>query len=112
MNEILIQQKEAYDVMCEYLPKLKTGIVNVCAELTSNKLPDTYEYLKQIIAGLNWVIEIYNRIPDLLTENNCSINKSEANRLFENFSAVYASKNDFEIAEALTAISNDFLAKL
>lgn len=112
MNELLTQQKEAYDVMCEYIPKLKNGITNVCNELTNGKLPDTYEYLKQIISGLNWVIEVYNRIPELLEANKCSIVKSEANALFNAFSTAYSSNDDNAIATILVDISEKFLNKL
>ena len=66
MDNLLDEKKEALEVAGEYLEKLIPGIGTLCGELRGDRQPDTDEFQKQCIDGLNWVIEIYNRVTDVV----------------------------------------------
>ena len=59
-NNIKDDQIEALETLADYIPKLIGGIDTVKAELRGERKPDTDEYLKMIIDGINWVLGIVN----------------------------------------------------
>ena len=69
-NNIKDDQIEALETLADYIPKLIGGIDTVKAELRGERKPDTDEYLKMIIDGINWVLGIVNGCMSLFEEYN------------------------------------------
>ena len=85
-NNIKDDQIEALETLADYIPKLIGGIDTVKAELRGERKPDTDEYLKMIIDGINWVLGIVNGCMSLLEEYNA-----------------YGTGNDTAIADSMDA---------
>ncbi len=74
-EDIKTIQEETIDSIKEYLPELLRGINNVIPEVTGEEKEDTWEYLRMIIDGFNWVIEAYNGTSELLNPNGAIDNR-------------------------------------
>lgn len=53
-------QKETIESLKEYIGKLSPKLKEMVIELRTNIQDDTWEYLRMMIDGFNWVIEAYN----------------------------------------------------
>lgn len=95
------QQAEALQVSKEYLVKLTTGMEELVLELRSNRKPDTDDFMKQCLDGLNWLIQIYNGTSDFINEGKVRIEKAEANESILRFNEAVKSKDDNRIAESM-----------
>lgn len=104
MDNTREQQIEAIEVAKEYSVRLSKGIENIAQELTSNRLPDTDEYLNEIVKGINWVIEIVNRTMDVINEGQVQVDKGTVNDSAKKLGEALSAKNDEMIANALGEI--------
>lgn len=104
MSELMQEKKEAIEVMDEYLDKLIPGIEAVVQELEYDRKLDTNDFLKKCIDGLNWVIEIYNRVSDVLGEREGKIQKEEMNPVIADLGNALQDRDDTKIAEALKRV--------
>lgn len=111
MSTLTQEKKEAIEVMREYLDKLIPGMEMVCQELEYDKKLDTDDFLKNCIDGLNWVIEIYNRVSDVFDEGNKTIDKEEINQVIMELGQALQDKEDVKIAETLRKVI-PFLIKI
>ncbi len=102
-NNIKDDQIEALETLADYIPKLIVGIDTVKAELRGERKPDTDEYLKMIIDGINWVLGIVNGCMSLLEEYNIAFDKEKANDYSVAFSNAYGTGNDTAIADSMDA---------
>ena len=102
-NNIKDDQIEALETLADYIPKLIGGIATVKAELRGARKPDTDEYLKMIIDGINWVLGIVNGCMSLLEEYNIAFDKEKANDYSVAFSNAYGTGNDTAIADSMDA---------
>lgn len=103
MVELTQEKREAIEVLKEYLGKLIPGIEAVAQELEEDRKPDTDDFLKKCIDGLNWVIEIYNRVSDVLAKEE-KIDKEEMNPVIMELGKALQDKEDLKIAEALRGV--------
>lgn len=101
MDDYRQQQVEALQVAHEYSAKLINGIDNVLTELKGNRLLDTDEYLKEIVNGINWLIEVTNRTLEVINENELVIDREQVNDAIKEFGAALGKKDDEQIAGAL-----------
>lgn len=111
MVEITSEKREALEVMNEYLGKLIPGVETVIQELKEERKPDTDEYVKSCLDGINWVIEIYNRTSDVINAEEEKIKKEEINPTIMDLGKALEKKEDLQIAEALKGVVV-FLKKL
>lgn len=102
-NNIKDDQIEALETLADYIPKLIGGIDTVKAELRGERKPDTDEYLKMIIDGINWVLGIVNGCMRLFEEYNIAFDKEKANDYSVAFSNAYGTGNDTAIADSMDA---------
>lgn len=102
-NNIKDDQIEALETLADYIPKLIGGIDTAKAELRGERKPDTDEYLKMIIDGINWVLGIVNGCMSLLEEYNIAFDKEKANDYSVAFSNAYGTGNDTAIADSMDA---------
>jgi hypothetical protein len=87
------EEVEALQALTEYSPKLIKALKAVTGELSGERLPDTGEYLKAIINGMNWEIQIYNGTKELFTGIE-ALDKDKANDAFVAFSDAYKKSDD------------------
>lgn len=109
MEDLRKEQLEALQVMLDYIPKLRKGMETVTKELSGERLADTDEYLKKVIEGLNWVIEVYNGVRSLLDEKANNLDKDVINTACNNFSTAYKNKDCAAQAELLTGSLMTFI---
>lgn len=95
------QQIEVLQVVSEYIEKLIPNMETVAGELRGEKQEDTDEFLKQIIDGLNWVIEAFNGTMSLINEEREVIDKDELNREVLQLSEALIDHNDARAATVL-----------
>lgn len=95
------EQKEALQTLIEYSPKLLKAMYTVAEELKGNRQPDTDEYLKTIINGMNWELQVVNGTIDYLNEEEVKIDKEKANNIIIGFDKVYKEKDDEKLSEFL-----------
>lgn len=100
-NNIKDDQIEALETLADYIPKLIGGIDTVKTELRGERKPDTDEYLKMIIDGINWVLGIVNGCMSLFEEYNIAFDKEKANDYSVAFSNAYGTGNDTAIADSM-----------
>ena len=112
MIKLLDEKKEALEVAGEYLEKLIPGIGTLCGELRGDRQPDTDEFQKQCIDGLNWVIEIYNRVTDVVDAEKIHTGKEELNASLKELGAAIRDKEDEKIARILEDAVVPFLNDL
>jgi len=79
MDDLNKQQVEALEVAGEYCVKLISGIENAVKEFEGNKLPDSDEYLNNILLGLNWLFEVYGKTKDYIENSGIEIDKNGVN---------------------------------
>lgn len=111
MSELTQEKREAIEVMNEYLDKLIPSIEEAAQELEYGRKPDTDDFVKKCIDGLNWVIEIYNRVSDIINEKEEKINKEEINPIIMELGKALQNKDDLKIAEVLKGVI-PFLKKI
>lgn len=98
MEDIRREQLEALEALTDYSPRLIKAMKAVTEELKGNRQPDTDEYLKSIVDGINWEIEVLNGTMSLMNEKTVKIDKEGANEIFTEFSTVYQRKDDAGLA--------------
>ncbi|MFT3985433.1 MAG: hypothetical protein QM697_16130 [Lachnospiraceae bacterium] len=106
MDDIRVQQMEALKMADEYLKKLIPSMEEVIGELSGEEKEDTQEYLKQVIEGLNFMIETFNVTMSLINEETIVIDKDEINRDVLNLSDAMVSKN---YGQAVTTMESGIL---
>ena len=112
MDHLQEEKKEALKTAGEYLEKLIPGIGTLCGELRGDRKPDTDEFLQKCIDGLNWVIEIYNRITDVVDMEKIHTEKQELNAKLIELGAAIRDREDEKIANILEDAVVPFLSDL
>lgn len=112
MDDNRKQQIEALAVASEYCEKLIVGIHTIANEYEGEKLPDTDEYMKHIINGLNWTFEVFNGTKDLINENTMVIDKDEVNAAVVKLNEGMDAKDGALIAQALRTGILKFVTEL
>ena len=93
------EEREILETLIEYSPKLIRGMQAVCTELCEERADDTDEYLKSVVEGMNWEIEVFNGLRDLFIEMGLSFDKEEMNSTILRFNDAYKAKDDIAIAK-------------
>ena len=75
MEDLRTQQIEALEVAVPYCAKISNALNNLMEELNGHRQPDTDEYMKSTLNGLNWIVEVYNGTKDLINKDSVVINK-------------------------------------
>lgn len=101
MEDIRQQQIEAVSAMGEYNKKLVKAVREVIIELKGEQRPDTQDFLKQIVDGINWEIQVVNGSLDYINENEELIDKEEFNQAILRHNDAVKSEEDNTIAESL-----------
>ena len=105
-------QVEALQVAGEYCEKLIPGIQNVIVELKGVRQPDTTEYLETIMKGINWLIQVYNGVRELLKEEAVAVDEDSVNAAIILLNNATKADDDAKRAEALGGGIFDFVKEM
>lgn len=112
MDDLRIQQREVLETVMEYSEKLKKAINEILDELKICRKHDTIDFLKQIVDGLNWVIEAVNGTLPMLNEGKIRIEREKISQGVDFLSEALRLSDDQKIAEALETQMLPFLSEL
>jgi len=62
-------QKETMESMKEYIPNLIPKLEGMVVELRNNIQEDSWEFLRMMIDGFNWVLEAYNGTSSIINKD-------------------------------------------
>lgn len=110
--EVIELQKETLGSVKEYLNNLIPGIETVIIELKGEEKPDTWEYLRMILDGFNWVTEAFNGTVGLLNEKGADFDIASIDASVKKLSDAYGIRNGVSVAECLEGDILQFLNKL
>ena len=96
------QQVEALQVLTEYSVKLIKGMKTSAEELMGCRKEDTDEFLRMVLDGFNWELNVLNGCLSLINEEEKVLDKNRANETILDFQQVFSSKNDEAISKAIT----------
>ena len=96
------QQVEALQVLTEYSVKLIKGMKTSAEELMGCRKEDTDEFLRMVLDGVNWELNVLNGCLSLINDEEKVLDKNRANETILDFQQVFSSKNDEAISKAIT----------
>ena len=112
MEEILELQKETLASINEYLGNLIPGMKNAADELSGELKEDTWEYLRMIMDGFNWVIQAYNGTQEVINADAVVIDNKDIDAKVEKLGASYKTKDAAGLATSINDDIIPFLEKL
>ncbi len=109
MQDNRAEQIEALNTAKDYCIRLYKGVNALADELRTGRLPDTEEYMKTVINGINWVFEVYNATKDLINENCDYIDKDKVNAGAVELGKAVADNDDEKVADKLENVIAPFI---
>lgn len=103
------QKIEALQMGAEYVKKLISAIGEIAPELRGDEKEDTVDFLKQIIDGINFMIEITNATIAILNEKNVCIDEKKVEETIQALSSAYMGQKNAEVADILEGGIVEFL---
>lgn len=103
MEDLRAEQIEALQTLVGYTPKLLGGIETSAGELLGERKEDTDGFLRLVIDGINWVLNIVNACLDMINEGEVRLDKEAANDASVRFSKAFATGDDATIGNSLLA---------
>lgn len=111
-EELIECQKETAEMIKDYLTRLIPGMKNSIAELKGDMKEDSWEYLRMIIDGFNWVIEAYNGVSSYVNPDKDRIDESAIESAIAKLGKKIGTKNEAETADILENDIVPFLEKM
>lgn len=105
-------QKETMETMEEYLGNLIPKMEGMVQELRTEVLEDSWEFLRMMIDGFNWVIEGYNGCSDVINAKEKKISSDEIEPAIASFGKAYRAQNAEDTAKIMDEAIIPFLQKL
>lgn len=109
MQDNRAEQIEALNTAKDYCTRLYKGVNALADELRTGRLPDTEEYMKTVINGINWVFEVYNATKDLINEDCDYIDKDKVNAGAVELGKAVADNDDEKVADKLENVIAPFI---
>lgn len=92
------EQLEALEVLTEFNERLVKNMTILVKELSGARLDDTDKFLKAIVDGINWEIQVVNGTMDVLNEGTSRVDKESFNQSIVSLSKAVESKDDAKMA--------------
>ena len=108
-NNMRAEQIEAVITAADYCKRLVTAINNLIYEFENGRLEDTPQYAKDVLDGINWVIQVYNATKELFAETGVVVDEDRMNRDVVRLAAAYDNNDDAEKAAVLGGGILDFV---
>lgn len=112
MEDVRQQQIEAVAEMAEYNKKLVKAVREIIVELKGEDMPDTEDFLKQIVEGINWEIQVVNGTLDYINEDEDLLDKEQFNQAVINHNEAINAKDNEKLAESFEVNILPYLLKL
>jgi len=93
-------QKETMESMKEYIGVLVPKMNGMIVELRGELKDDTWEFLRMMIDGFNWVIEAYNGTSSIINKDK-SINEDDVQKAVDEFSEAFINQNPIKTADVI-----------
>ena len=106
MGKMEPEKITALEQVVEYSAKLIPAVKHMSLELREGRQDDTKELLKLIISGINWEIEVFNCLEDVINGNADWVDKEIVTEAVGNLGKGLKESNDSIIASCL---EDDFL---
>ncbi|MGN0346137.1 MAG: hypothetical protein ACI4DU_02515 [Lachnospiraceae bacterium] len=110
-QDLLEMQKETIEMQKEYLTNLIPKMKGMVVELRTDIKEDSWEFLRMMVDGFNWVVEGFNGIEPIINTNK-EIDVSATDKLVNQFGISYRAKDAEATASALENDIIPFLEKL
>lgn len=104
MEDNRAEQREALEVLMEFNERLVKNMKIIVKELSGERLDDTDNFLKAIIDGINWEVQVVNGTMELLNEDEIRIHKEEINSKIVALGNAVAEKEDKKMAAAMNEL--------
>lgn len=112
MEDVRQQQIEAVAEMAEYNKKLVKAVREIIVELKGEDMPDTEDFLKQIVEGINWEIQVVNGTLGYINEDEELLDKEQFNQAVINHNEAINAKDNGKLAESFEVNILPYLLKL
>ena len=93
-------QTETMDSMKEYIGVLVPKMNGMIDELRGELKDDTWEFLRMMIDGFNWVIEAYNGTSSIINKDK-SINEDDVQKAVNEFGEAFVNKDPIKTADVM-----------
>lgn len=114
-GDIEILQKETMESMKEYIGKLIPKLNDMTIELNGELKEDTWEYLRMMIDGFNWVLEAYNGTSSIINADK-SIDETAVQEHVNKLSKAFIGKDEAGtskiLREGIIPFLNEVLSRL
>ncbi len=105
-------QRDVLVELISYSNSLIPALQDIIEELRGESKKDTNDYLGEVIAGINWEIEVYNQCASLINSKSSYIDKKSMIVAVKNLSISLNSGNTLQIADCFEQDFLPFLNKL
>lgn len=112
MEEREILQREVLKELLSYSESLIPAVQEIIEELRGIEKEDTKKFLSEVVAGINWEIEVYNQCASLLNEKSNFVDKKAMITAVKNLGACIGEGENSKIAKCLEEDFLPFLNKL
>lgn len=100
-QDLAVMQKETMAMMNEYIAKLEPKMTEMVEELRTDMKEDTWEFLRMMIDGFNWVLEGYNGVASLINAEEKKVDEVAMQKSVEKFSKAFCGKKSEETADII-----------
>jgi hypothetical protein len=104
MEELEIQQVEALKAASSYCTRLSVAIKQLITEYSKGERPDTDQYMKSILNGLNWVFQVFRSTEGIVNKDEVHIDKNQVNQYVLKLNTANKQKDNTERVAAFTGI--------
>ncbi len=94
-------QRDVLKELIAYSNNLIPALQELIDELRMDNREDTQQFLNEVIAGINWEIEVYNQCASLINAKSNYIDKKAMVAAVKNLGNTLASNNNWQIADCL-----------
>ena len=112
MEERELLQRDVLKELISYSESLIPAVQEIIGELNGKRKEDTKKFLGEVVAGINWEIEVYNQCASLINEKSNFVDKKAMIDSVKNLGVCIGKGEDNQIAECLEQDFLPFLNKL
>lgn len=106
------EEIEALETLKDYNVKIIKALKEVVPELRGEKREDTDEYLRHILKGINWEIEVINGTKHYINRESEKISKEDINHTILKLNDAIQGKQNVELVDILENEMLPFLESL
>ena len=105
-------KQETMESLSGYVSNLADKMSAMITELREDIKEDSWEYLRMMVDGFNWVLEAYNALSDTLNPDGANFDNKAFDTTIAEFGKAFCSKNIDSVTGYLESDIVPFLRKL